>query len=152
MQNRFMAAVASVLLLAAFASPGLAANCQLAIDADDAMAFSASELAVDAGCAQITVTLRHTGKLDAQIMGHNWVLAQRADVDALTAASATAEAADSYLPKNDARVIAFTQVIGGGESTTATFAGKRLNKGGDYVFFCSFPGHASLMQGRLVVR
>jgi azurin len=151
MQNRFLAAAASILLCAGFASPVWAANCTLAIEANDAMAYSAGELRVDSACSEITLTLRHTGTLDAQVMGHNWVLAARADFDALAAATATAEAADSYLPKNDARVLAFTRVIGGGESVTLTFPGKRLKKGGDYVFFCSFPGHWSLMKGRLVV-
>lgn len=148
MQNRFLDTLASILL---FAPPAFAANCTLAIDANDAMTFSTGELVVDAACSEITLTLRHTGALDARIMGHNWVLAARADFEALAAATATAEAADSYLPKNDARVLAFTRIIGGGESVTLAFPGKRLKKGADYAFFCSFPGHWSLMKGRLVV-
>jgi len=58
--------------------------------------------------------------------------------------------ADSYLPKNDARVIAFTPVIGGGQSTQVRFATSKLTRGGDYTFFCSFPGHWGMMKGKLV--
>ena len=36
-------------------------------------------------------------------------------------------------------------------TTKATFAGNMLKAGGDYTFFCSFPGHAALMKGKLVV-
>ena len=32
-----------------------------------------------------------------------------------------------------------------------TFPGKKLTAGGDYSFFCSFPGHSTLMKGKLVV-
>jgi azurin len=40
-------------------------------------------------------------------------------------------------------------VIGGGETTTVTFPTSKLKKGGDYTFFCSFPGHWSIMKGKL---
>ena len=58
--------------------------------------------------------------------------------------------ADSYLPPGDPHVLAFTPVIGGGESTTITFSTGKLEKGGDYTFFGSFPGHWSMMKGKLV--
>ena len=40
-------------------------------------------------------------------------------------------------------------VIHGGESTTIKFSTSKLQKGGDYTFFCSVPGHWSLMKGKL---
>ena len=49
-------------------------------------------------------------------------------------------------------LIAHTKIVGGGESTTATFPGSALKAGGDYAFFCSFPGHWAIMKGKLVVR
>jgi len=58
--------------------------------------------------------------------------------------------ADSYLPKNDPRVLAHTKVIGGGETTRVRFPTQRLRKGGDYTFFCSFPGHFAMMKGTLI--
>ena len=42
-------------------------------------------------------------------------------------------------------------LIGGGQKTKITFPGKKLTAGGDYSFFCSFPGHSTLMKGKLVV-
>ena len=57
--------------------------------------------------------------------------------------------ADSHLPKGDARVLAATKIIGGGQSTSVTFPTSKLTKGGDYSFFCSFPGHFGLMKGKL---
>ncbi|TDR44140.1 azurin [Tahibacter aquaticus] len=137
--------------LLATATTHAAPPCALAIEGNDAMAFNVAELVVPAGCTQVKLTLKHSGTLAAEIMGHNWVLAESANLDALTAAAATAELADSYLPKGDARVIAHTPVIGGGEVASVTFSTAKLKKGGDYTFFCSFPGHWSMMKGKLVV-
>ena len=72
-----------------------------------------------------------------------------ADVKPVAMAGMKASVADSHLPKGDARVLAFTKIVGGGESTSVTFATSKLTKGGDYTFFCSFPGHFGLMKGKL---
>ena len=53
--------------------------------------------------------------------------------------------------KGDKRVLAATKLVGGGGKTSTTLSGKRLVAGGDYVFFCSFPGHSGIMKGKLVV-
>ncbi|HBZ96109.1 MAG TPA: azurin, partial [Pseudomonas sp.] len=53
----------------------------------------------------------------------------------------------SYLEAGDERVIAHTDLIGGGESTSVTFDVSKLAAGEDYSFFCSFPGHYSMMKG-----
>jgi len=83
-------------------------------------------------------------------MGHNWVLTRSADYQPVAMAGMRMKLADSYLPKGDARVLAHTPVIGGGQSTSVTFSTARLTKGGDYTFFCSFPGHFAMMKGRFV--
>ena len=54
------------------------------------------------------------------------------------------------MPENDKRVIAHTKVIGGGQTTSVTFPTSKLVKGGDYTFFCSFPGHYGQMRGKLI--
>ena len=84
-------------------------------------------------------------------MGHNVVVSQTADVAGVTAAGIKAGLAAGYVPKGDAKVIAATPVIGGGASTKASFPGSKLKAGGDYSFYCSFPGHSSMMKGKLVV-
>lgn len=138
------------LLLLAAAPTAFARTCKLAIESNDAMRFDQAELKVAASCSKVELTLKHAGKMPVTAMGHNWVLAKTADFRSLAIAGQRASAADSYLPKGDARVIAHTKLVGGGESTTITFATSALAKGGDYTFFCSFPGHWNLMKGKLV--
>ncbi|MNR67194.1 Azurin [compost metagenome] len=53
------------------------------------------------------------------------------------------------MKKDDARVIAHTKVIGGGQSDSVTFDVSKLAAGTDYTYFCSFPGHFALMKGTL---
>ncbi len=124
--------------------------CAVALDSTDQMSFSQKEIKVAADCSQVKLTLRHTGKLAATTMGHNWVLTRSADYQPVAMAGMRMKLADSYLPKGDARVLAHTPVIGGGQSTSVTFSTARLTKGGDYTFFCSFPGHFAIMKGRFV--
>ena len=50
----------------------------------------------------------------------------------------------------DARVLATTKLIGGGESSSVTFKTDGL-AGKDLTFFCSFPGHFAMMKGSFKV-
>ena len=127
----------------------LAETCKLEIDGNDMMKFDKSELKVADSCTEVELTLKHSGKLPATAMGHNWVLTKTGDLTAVANAGMTAKDSD-YVPPKDARVIAHTKVIGGGQSTSVTFPTSGLTKGGDYSFFCSFPGHSALMKGKLV--
>ena len=108
-------------------------------------------MAVGKSCESITVNLKHTGKLPANIMGHNWVLSADADVQALATEGMSAGLVSNYVPPGDARVLAVTSVIGGGESTSVTFSTAGLASGDAYTFFCSFPGHSYSMRGALTV-
>ncbi len=141
---------ALVLLLVAFAPAAFAKTCKVAIGSNDAMQFDTAEIKIAGDCTKVELTLKHTGKMPVTAMGHNWVLAKTADFRSLAIAGQRAPAADDYLPKDDARIIAHTKLVGGGESTTVTFATAKLQKGGDYTFFCSFPGHWNVMKGKLV--
>ncbi len=141
---------ALVLLLLAIAPDAVARTCRVAVGSDDAMRFDTAEIKLAGDCSRVELTLRHDGKRSVTAMGHNWVLAKTADVRPLAIAGQRAGAAGGYLPRDDARVIAHTTLIGGGESTTVAFSTTRLRKGGDYTFFCSFPGHWNLMKGKLV--
>jgi len=126
---------------------GAAKKCPLAIEGNDQMQFSTKELSVDTACTEVALTLKHTGKLPKEAMGHNWVLAKEADVDALVKAGLTAGLANDYVPKDDARVLAHTKVLGGGETTSVTFSTSKLKEGEKYKFFCLFPGHVGIMVG-----
>lgn len=127
-----------------------AKTCELAIDSTDQMTFSTKELKVAGDCTEVKLTLNHTGKLAKAAMGHNWVLTKTPDYQGVANDGLKAGAAADYLPAGDARIIAHTKLIGGGESDTITFAASALEKGGDYTFFCSFPGHWAIMKGVLV--
>jgi azurin len=129
-----------------------AENCTIDLKADDAMKFDKTEVTVSASCATITINLAHVGKLPATAMGHNVVIAAAGDVQAIGTAGMAAGVAANYIPAGDARVLAHTSVVGGGASTTATFPGTALKAGGDYAFFCSFPGHWAIMKGKVVVQ
>jgi azurin len=80
-------------------------------------------------------------------MGHNWVLSKNTEVQAVATEGMSAGLAASYVPQGDARVMAFSKVIGGGESTSITFSTSGLTVGEGYTFFCSFPGHSYSMRG-----
>lgn len=139
-----------IVLLGLASLPAWARTCALSIGSDDAMRFDQAELRVDADCDEVVLTLRHDGTRPVTSMGHNWVLVAAADLQPVAVAGARAKAADGYLPKADRRVIAHTGLIGGGQSTTLRFSTAGLVRGGDYRYFCSFPGHWRSMQGRLV--
>ncbi|QNP40423.1 azurin [Lysobacter solisilvae (ex Woo and Kim 2020)] len=142
---------AGLALLTASAFAHAAPNCTVRLKGNDAMQFDLKTATVSASCPKITIELTHAGKLAAQVMGHNVVISQTVDMNAINAAGMKAGAAAGYVPKGDTKVIAATPVVGGGASTKTTFAGNKLKAGGDYSFFCSFPGHATLMKGKLVV-
>ena len=112
----------------------------------DQMQFDKKLISVKAG-KKVTLELRHSGKLAATIMGHNFVLLKQGTSVSEFASQAIGAQATGYVPQSD-QVIAHTKVIGGGESTTITFDAPPV---GTYDFLCSFPGHSVLMQGKFVV-
>jgi azurin len=124
--------------------------CKLEIAGNDMMQFDKKELKVAANCTQVELVLRHTGKLPATSMGHNWVLSRTADAPALASAGMTAGPKNEYVVPNDKRVIAKTKLIGGGETTSVKFPASKLKKGESYTFQCTFPGHSTLMKGKLI--
>ncbi|MES2531084.1 MAG: azurin [Pseudomonadota bacterium] len=149
MIRRHTAALAALAISAFVSMPVLAADCSAEIEGNDAMQFNKTAIEIGKGCKDFTLTLKHAGKLPKQAMGHNWVLAKTADVQAVAADGIASGAAQNYVKPGDARVIAHTRLVGGGESDSVTFAVAKLDPAGSYSFFCSFPGHSSLMKGTL---
>ena len=139
-------------LLALAAGSLHAAECAITVEGNDAMQFNTKAIEIPATCKDFTVTLKHVGKLPKASMGHNWVLSKAADEAAVTADAIKAGAAADYLKAGDARVIAHTKLLGGGESDSVTFPVSKLTAGEAYAFFCSFPGHAALMKGTVTVK
>jgi azurin len=136
----------------AFAAPASAADkvCKLEITGNDLMQYGSKELKAAGDCTTIEVTLKHTGKLAAAAMGHNFVLTATADAVGVANDGLGAGLAAQYVKPGDKRVIAHTKVIGGGESDTVKIPASALKKGGDYTFECTFPGHSALMKGKFI--
>ena len=135
---------------AASAKPAVVADCATTIEGNDAMQFNADSITIPASCSQFTIELKHVGSLAANVMGHNVVVAKAADVSGIAADGMSA--APSFIKPGDARVIAHTDMIGGGGSTKVTFDVAKLKDAGDVAFFCSFPGHAGMMRGAINVQ
>lgn len=127
-----------------------AQECTQTIEGNDLLQFNLAEMRVSADCEEVTINLVHTGALPVTVMGHNWVLTTTADYMDVAAAGQAAGAPE-YLPAGDARILAATDLIGGGEETSMTFSLAGLEAGGDYTYFCTFPGHYVLMNGKLII-
>ena len=123
------------------------AACEFDVEAGDSLQFSVSEIEVEASCESITINLKHTGQLPAAAMGHNWVLTTDADFQDVATAGMGVGLEGNYVPDGDDRVIAATKIIGGGEATSVSFPIGGLDAAASYTFFCSFPGHWSIMKG-----
>ena len=141
--------IAAALLLATPAA--FAATCSVNLEGSDAMKYNLSNIDVSKSCKTFTINLKHTGKLARNVMGHNVVVAKTADMHGIDADGIKAGAAADYIKPDDARVIAHSKVIGGGETTSVKIPVAKLGAG-PYSFFCSFPGHAALMKGTLTVK
>ena len=142
---------AATMLAALLAGPVLAATCDVEIEGNDAMQFNKTSIAVPASCKQFTVKLKHVGKLPKTAMGHNWVLSKAADVQGVAADGIPAGLDKAYIKPGDDRVIAHTKIIGGGETDAVRFDVAKLKAGENYAWFCSFPGHSTLMKGTLAL-
>ncbi len=126
-------------------------QCELRLEANDRMQFVQKKLAVDIGCDTITITLKHIGKLPVAAMGHNVVVALESDMQGIAADSFKTGVANRYVAPDDQRVIAASEVIGGGESADVSFSTSELDPAQRYVFFCAAPGHWVMMKGELII-
>jgi azurin len=120
---------------------------EITITGNDQMQFNLAELKVKAG-QTVRLTLKHVGKMDKNVMGHNWVLLTKGtDMGAFGLVAVEAKATD-YVPAGTDKVIAHTKLLSGGESDTIEFVAPAA---GTYDFICSFPGHYALMKGKFIV-
>lgn len=130
----------------------LAAECSVDVDSTDQMTFSTKAIEIDKSCKTFTVNLGHSGSLPKNVMGHNWVLSKTADAQPIATDGLSAGIDKEYLKEGDARVIAHTKIIGAGEKDSVSFDVSKLEAGQDYTFFCSFPGHISMMKGAVTLK
>jgi azurin len=120
---------------------------EITITGNDQMQFNLAEMKVKAG-QTVRLTLKHVGKMDKNVMGHNWVLLTKGtEIGAFGLAAVESKATD-YIPAGTDKVIAHTKLLSGGESDTIEFVAPAA---GTYDFICSFPGHYALMKGKFIV-
>lgn len=112
----------------------------------DELLFDKTTLEAPAG-SKITLKLKNNASTAATL--HNWVLTKAGQADAVATDGIAAGDAKGYLKDGDARVIAHTKMVKGGESDSITFDAPAP---GSYPFICTFPGHNALMKGTLVIK
>lgn len=114
----------------------------------DQMTYTAKVIKVPAG-KKVKLTLKHEGQLAKEVMGHNFILLKKGvDANAFAAAASAAKDTDYIAEGQEEEIIAHTEMIGGGASTTIEFDAPEA---GTYRFMCSFPGHFAMMQGDFIV-
>lgn len=121
---------------------------EVVLTGNDQMQYNLKEIKVKSG-QKVKLTLKHVGKLDVNVMGHNFVLLKRGTDVAQFAQNAGSFKDNGYLPKESDKIIAHTKMIGGGEVTTIEFTAPAA---GTYDYICSFPGHYVQMHGKLIVK
>ena len=141
------AKVLAVSLLTLASGHLLAAECAVTVDSTDQMSYNTKEIVIDKSCKTFTVNLTHSGSLPKNVMGHNWVLSKTADMAGVATDGMAAGLDKNYLKDGDTRIIAHTKIIGAGEKDSVTFDVSKLNPAETYEFFCTFPGHNSMMKG-----
>ena len=113
----------------------------------DNMIYDKNKIKVNSG-KNIILTLNHKGKVSKEFMGHNFVLLKKGvNVDEYAKKAVLAKSND-YIPNSD-EAIAYTKMLGGGESTTISFLAPEA---GIYTYICTFPGHYMMMRGELIVK
>jgi azurin len=130
----------------------LAAECKTTIDSTDQMSYSTKEITIDKSCKTFTVELTHSGSMVKTVMGHNLVVSKEADAQPIATDGLAAGIDKNYLKEGDARIIAHTKVIGAGEKDSLTLDVSKLDAAEKYAFFCSFPGHISMMKGTVTLK
>ena len=146
------AKVLAVSLLTLASGHLLAAECAVTVDSTDQMSYNTKEIVIDKSCKTFTVNLTHSGSLPKNVMGHNWVLSKTADMAGVATDGMAAGLDKNYLKGGDTRIIAHTKIIGAGEKDSVTFDVSKLNPAETYEFFCTFPGHNSMMKGAVVLK
>lgn len=142
-KNAFMTSIASMM----FANVAFAGACDVNVEATAAMAFNVKEIAVPKTCKEITLNLKNTGTMAKAVMGHNVVISKTSDMQAVINDGMKAGLASNYVKAKDTRVIGYTNVIGGGESTSVKIKLGSVKATDSYTFYCSFPGHSGVMKG-----
>ena len=120
------------------------------IEGNDQLKFSVETIKAKPG-QTLKITLKTISNMDKSQMAHNWVLLKKG-TDGLNFVSKGLQHADNdYIdPKLEDKIIAATEMLGGGETDTITF--KVPEEKGTYEYVCTFRAHYQAgMKGKLIV-
>ena len=110
------------------------------------MKYTMKEIKVPAGSTvKLTLTNMATNK-DAGML-HNMVIVKDGTMMDVAAKGIT-QKANSYVDASDANVFVHTKMLNAGEKDEITFPAMPKGK---YQFVCTYPGHASMMNGVFIV-
>lgn len=119
------------------------------ITSNDQMRFSLSEIKASPG-EEIRLTHANIGRMPKETMGHNWVLFKpMSEGDLNRLAMSAASNPPDYLPADQSAILVQGKMLGPGETDVITFTAPE--EPGSNPFLCTFPGHATLMRGFLIV-
>ncbi len=121
------------------------------IEGNDQMKFNLDQMKAKPG-QTVTVTLKNVGELPIETMGHNWTLFNKGvDVSGYASEAISHKEDGHQVPDRiDEDVIAYTSLLGPGQSETITFTAPTAP--GIYKYACTFPGHAGIMKGTFLVQ
>ncbi len=146
---RFLFSMAFIVVLISAKESVYASECSLEVTTGDNLAYSVSEISLPSNCEEVAVTFKHLGSLPAAVMGHNFVIAKTSDLQPIQDDANKAGMAGGWLLADDARVIAATKIIGGGESTELIIKPSSLSSSEQYSFFCTVMSHSVVMRGAI---
>ena len=125
---------------------------EIVINGNDTMQFDVKAFDVKAG-EKVSLTLKNSGKLPKIAMGHNIVLLKKGVTAIGFGQKALGAGANATNPLPDAvkaDAIAWTKLLGPGESDTVSFTAPKVAGASEYV--CTFPGHFAMMRGTMTVK
>ena len=144
------AAVSAAIFSAGLAFAESATPRVIKITGDDTMKFSVTQIEAKPG-ESLEVEFSNMGQVPKQAMGHNWVLLKQMNDKEIAAFAASAmPKAPDYIPDDTSAIIAHTKTLGPKETDKVVFNAPTTP--GEYPFICTFPGHYTLMHGKLVVK
>ena len=127
----------------------LAEECEIVISGSDMMKYDTSEINIDKKCDKIIVTLKHSGNLPVNVMGHNILFLETKNLQMITSKVNMSHGIENGFIPELSEVLLKSEMIGGGQETTFEIDPKVFKSGVEYMFICSFPGHYALMKGKL---
>ena len=128
-----------------------AKNCEINIAGTDMMKFDKKIINVMDSCKSFKILLKHTGKLQKNVMGHNIVIVKTKDLEMVTSKINMSNGFEEGFLPNLNEILFKSAIIGGGEETIMELDTIKLRKDVNYTFFCSFPGHYVIMKGEVKI-